>query len=375
MEHGQNAGPLARTPLFDRHRAAGGRIVPFAGYEMPVQYNGIIEEHTAVRTAAGLFDVSHMGEFEVKGANAAAFLDHITPTRISTLADMKAAYTGLLTERGTFVDDILVYRLAAEHFLVVVNASNTAKDWDWFVGRAKPFGVQLANRTDDYALLALQGPLSIGIVAGLAEGFDATAIKYYHLAHGKVAGRTVIAARTGYTGELGYELFCSPADAPALWDALLEKGRGAGVIPAGLGARDTLRLEAAMPLYGNDIDDTTTVLEAGLEWVVDWDKPQFVGRAALAAEKEQGSSRVRGGFEVKDKGIARHGNGVVIGGRAAGEVTSGTWSPTLGKAIGMAYFPANGAAVGTPFEVDVRGRRLPAEIVPLPFYKRPKKKA
>lgn len=364
-----------RTPLYGRHHALGAKIVPFAGFEMPLQYRGVIEEHRAVRTAAGVFDVSHMGEFDVRGPGAAAYLDRLTPTRISALPPGKAHYTGLLTPAGTFVDDILVYRRADEHFLVVVNAANLAKDWAWFEAEKPASGVVLRNASDETALLAVQGPKALDLVARLAEGFDPLAVKYYHLTDGIVAGRKVVAARTGYTGEVGFELFVDNGDAGPLWDALLESGAADGVLPAGLAARDTLRLEAAMPLYGNDIDDTTTVLEAGLEWVVDFTKDDFNGRAALLQQKERGVPRLRVGFELREKGIARHGNPVLLDGNAVGTVTSGTWAPFLERAIGMAYLPTERALPGTPLEIDVRGRRLPAEVVPLPFYKRPKKKA
>lgn len=371
MSQNDAAERLGRTPLFDRHVALGAKIVPFAGFEMPVQYSGVLDEHRAVRTAAGIFDVSHMGEFDIRGPDAARFLDALVPTRIASLPEGKAAYTGLLTERGTFVDDILVYRLAAEHFQVVVNASNIAKDWAHVVANRGSFDVALENVSDTTALVAIQGPRSLEIVAGLAAGFDARLVKYYNLARGTVAGRPVIAARTGYTGEVGYELFASNDDIGAIWDALV----AAGAVPAGLGARDTLRLEAAMPLYGNDIDDTTTVLEAGLDWIVDWAKDSFNGREALVTQRERGLSRVRAGFEVRGKGIARHGNVVVVDGVPVGEVCSGTWAPFLEKAIGMAYLPPSRSAAGTRFDIDVRGRTLPAEVVPLPFYKRPKRSA
>lgn len=371
----ESTGPLLRTPLFDCHQALGAKIVPFAGFEMPVQYRGLIEEHRAVRSAAGLFDVSHMGEFWIRGRDAGAFLDYLTPSSISALPDWKAQYTALTTPAGTFVDDVLAYRLGAEEFLLVVNASNLDKDWNWINSHKSGFTVELQNSSDSTALLAFQGPESIDLVARMAEGFDAKAIKYYNLTRGRVAGRPVIAARTGYTGELGWELFLAPQDAVHVWNAILDAGRELGVQPAGLGARDTLRLEAAMPLYGNDIDEAHTVLEAGLEWVIDWEKKSFIGRDALLAQKEKGLKRVRVGFELKDKGIARHGNPVLIGGEVAGEVTSGTFAPFLEKAIGMAYLPKPHDAVGTAFEVDVRGRRLPAEVVPLPFYKRPRRRA
>ncbi len=372
---GGHAAPPSRTPLFSRHQALGGKIVPFAGFEMPVQYTGVIEEHRAVRTAAGLFDVSHMGEFEIRGRDAAAFLDHITPSRISALDEMRAAYSGLMTPDGAFVDDILVYRLAADRFLMVVNAANTAKDWEWVVSSKGRYDVTLENQSAATALIACQGPLSLELVAGLAEGFEALGLKYYHATRGKVAGRPTLAARTGYTGEVGYELFLTPEDAGPVWDALMEAGARRGLRAAGLGARDTLRLEAAMPLYGNDIDETTSVLEAGLEWIIDWTKESFVGRAPLLVQKERGPARRRVGFELREKGIARHGAPILLGGASCGAVTSGTWSPTLEKAIGMAYLPSDRCATGTEFEIDVRGRRLPAVVVNLPFYRRPKRGA
>lgn len=375
MHDAGHVAPPSRTPLFTRHQALGGKLVPFAGFEMPVQYSGVIDEHRAVRTAAGLFDVSHMGEFEFRGRGAGDLLDYITPSRISALDIMRAAYSCLTTPEGGFVDDILVYRLAPERFLMVVNAANVAKDWAWVNASKGRFDVALEDQSSATALIACQGPLSLQIVAGLAEGFDALGLKYYHAAPGRIAGRPTLAARTGYTGEVGFELFLAPGDAGPVWDALLESGASRGLRPAGLGARDTLRLEAAMPLYGNDIDETTSVLEADLEWIVDWSKDSFVGRAPLAAQKERGLARRRVGFELKDKGIARHGAAVLLGGAPSGLVTSGTWSPTLEKAIGMTYLPTDRSAVGTEFEIDVRGRRLPATVVNLPFYRRPKRGA
>jgi aminomethyltransferase len=354
--------------------ALGAKIVPFAGFEMPVQYSGVIDEHRAVRTSAGLFDVSHMGEFEVRGRGAAAFLDSIVPTRVSALPAMKAAYTGLLTEQGTFVDDILAYHLGERHFMFVVNASNKEKDLAWLREHAGGFDVRVDDFSDETALIAVQGPLARGLVAPLAEGFDALAVPYYHLAEGKLAGRPARFSRTGYTGEQGFEIFLANADAPHAWDALLEAGSAQGVVPAGLGARDTLRLEAALPLYGNDIDDTITVLEAGLEFIVDWSKERFLGRDPLVAQKSTGPARRRVGFEVRGPGIARHGQSVLVDGRPAGFVASGSIAPALGKAIGMAYVPSAVAVPGREIEIDVRGRRVPAVLVEMPFYRRPKAK-
>ncbi|NJN64782.1 MAG: glycine cleavage system aminomethyltransferase GcvT [Acidobacteria bacterium] len=363
---------LAKTPLWERHQAAGARMVPFAGYSMPVQYEGLMDEHHAVRRAAGIFDVSHMAEVELRGPDAAALADHLTPSRLSTLEPGRVVYSCLTTERGTFVDDILAYRLEAERFLFVVNATNRAKDVAWIEDHATRFNATVEDVSDRTALIAFQGPLARGIVASLASGFDAKSVKYYHVAQGLVAGRRVLASRTGYTGEQGFEIFCEPEDAPHLWDALLDAGRADGVQPAGLGARDSLRLEAALPLYGNDIDDTTTVLEAALEFVIDWEKRGFIGREALDAQRARGPSRRRVGFEVVDRGIARHGHGVFVRDEHVGHVSSGTFSPTLEKAIGMAYVPASMAAAGTEFEIDVRGKRLRAITIPMPFYKRPK---
>jgi aminomethyltransferase len=368
-------GDLKRTPLHDQHRALGAKIVPFAGYEMPVQYEaGIIEEHRAVRRSVGLFDVSHMGEVHVLGAGAAGYLDAITPSRVSALDVGRVMYSALTTERGTFVDDVLTYRLAEDHFLVVVNAANHDKDVDWMQQRLGGHDARLDDRSEQTALIALQGPKARATFAKLAEGFDARGVKYYHLVEGRVAGKTVMASRTGYTGELGWEIFASAEDAPALWEALMDAGGEFEIAPAGLGARDTLRLEAALPLYGNDIDDTTTVLEAGLEFMIDWDKPDFLGLEALREQRERGLSRRRVGFELQGRGIARHGHPALSDGEAVGEVSSGAYAPWLEKAIGMAYLPVELAEPGTGFEIDVRGRRVPATVVPMPFYKRPKKK-
>jgi aminomethyltransferase len=357
---------LKRTPLYACHQEAGARLVEFAGWEMPVQYTGVIEEHRAVRTAAGLFDVSHMGEIRVKGEGAEAFLQRLTPNDVSKLAPGRAHYSGLLTERGTYVDDLLIYRLGADEFLVVVNASNADRDFDWISSRAGE-GVEVTNESDRYALLALQGPRAVEILEPLATP-GAAALRYYGFLQGRVTGAPALISRTGYTGEDGFELYLAPEDAPAVWRRLVD----AGAVPAGLGARDTLRLEAAMALYGHEIDETTTPFEAGLGWVVKLDKGDFLGRDALAAQRERGVGRKLVGFEVQGRGIARQGHGVVSDGGVVGAVTSGTWSPTLEKALGMAYVPRELAAAGTPLSLDVRGKPLPAVVVDLPFYRRAK---
>ncbi len=347
-------------------------MVSFAGWDMPVEYSGLSDEHMAVRTRAGLFDVTHMGQVELAGKDALAAVQRMTSNDASKLSLGQAQYSALTTPSGTFVDDLLVYRFAHDHFLYVINASNVDKDFAWITEQVKGFAdVSAVNTSSRYALLALQGPRARDVLQPLTD-VDLSTIKYYWFTHGEVAGVRVTISRTGYTGETGYELFTPPASAVKLWEAILRAGEGAGVIPAGLGARDTLRLEAAMRLYGNDIDDTTSVLEADLEWIVGWQKGEFNGRAALASQKTAGLSRRIVGFEMVDRAIARHGYDVLVDGKRVGTVTSGTQTPFLKKAIGMAYLPIDRTAVGTEFEVDVRGRRQRARVVPLPFYKRPK---
>ena len=361
---------VRRTPLYDAHQAAGGKLVEFAGWEMPVQYSGVLQEHRAVRTAAGLFDVSHMGEFRVAGDGAESFLQAVTPNDVAKLQPGRIHYSGLLTEQGTYVDDLLVYRLTEDEFLLVVNAANAAKDLEW-LQRHKGAGVTLEDVSSDYGLIALQGPRAEAILAGLTST-DLTAIRYYAFVQGEVNGRAAIISRTGYTGEDGFELYLAPEDAPAVWDRLLEVGGPEGLVPAGLGARDTLRMEAAMALYGHEIDDTITPLEAGLQWVVKLEAGDFIGRQALVAMKEEGLPRKLVGFNVEGRGIARQGHKVLVDGEEVGFVTSGTFSPTLEKALGMAYVPVSMATAGTPLSLNVRGKLIPAVVVDLPFYKRAK---
>jgi aminomethyltransferase len=356
--------------LHGTHKAHNARLVPFAGWEMPVEYSGIVEEHLAVRTRAGVFDVSHMGEIEVAGKDALAALQHVTCNDVAKLKLGQIQYSGLMTAEGTFVDDLLVYRFGDDHYLLVVNASNTEKDFAYIKQQIASFGDAVAiDSSARYALIAIQGPASRETLAGLT-GVDLSAIKYYWFTHGEVAGVRATISRTGYTGEDGFEVFVPPASADRVWRAILEAGAGAGVIPAGLGARDTLRLEAAMRLYGNDIDTTTTVLEADLGWIIGWNKAAHLGAEVLRRQREQGTARKLVGFEMVDRGIARHGYDVCIDGVKAGNVTSGTQTPFLKKAIGMAYVPTSEAEPGRTIEIDVRGRRLNAQIVPLPFYKR-----
>jgi aminomethyltransferase len=347
-------------------------MVPFVGWDMPVEYSGVTNEHLAVRTRAGLFDVSHMGQIEVAGTDALAAVQHISSNDASRLKIGQAHYSGLMTSRGTFVDDMLVYRFGNDHFLMVVNASNVDKDYAYIVEQIKGMDDASAiNSSSRYELIAVQGPAARQIVQKLTS-VDLGTIRYYWFAHGEVAGARAILSRTGYTGEDGYEIFVAPAQAVRVWEALLEAGRDVDLIPAGLGARDTLRLEAAMRLYGNDIDDTTTVLDADLEWIVGWNKAEFLGKDALAGQKASGLTRRLVGFEMVDRAIARHGHDVYDGDRRTGVVTSGTQTPFVKKAIGMAYVPAGKTEPGTELEIDIRGRRARARVVPLPFYKRPR---
>jgi glycine cleavage system T protein (aminomethyltransferase) len=363
-------GTLKKTPLNATHRSLGARMVEFGGWDMPVEYSGIVDEHMAVRTRAGLFDVSHMGQIEIAGRDALAAVQRITSNDASRLAHGQAQYSALTTAEGTFVDDVLAYRLADEHYMLVVNAGNIAKDFAWIAEHVKGVGDAVAvNTSARYALIALQGPAA-GDVLQTLTGVKLNEIKYYWFTTGEVAGVRGTISRTGYTGEDGFEVFVPPSGAERVWDAILQAGKSAGVVPAGLGARDTLRLEAAMRLHGNDIDETTTVLEADLGWIVGWKKDGFIGADVLRRQKQEGVQRKLVGFEVLDRAIARHGYEAYVDGEKAGVVTSGTQTPYLKKAIGMAYLPANRTAEGTPFEIDVRGRRARAVVVPMPFYKR-----
>jgi len=356
---------LKRTPLHDVHVALGAKMVPFGGYLMPVTYPaGIGAEHRAVREAVGIFDVSHMGEFEVTGPDRNAFVQKITCNDVGALKAGQAQYSALLTDQGTFVDDCLVYRFE-DKLMLVVNASNIEKDWDHVVAQKGGANVRLRNISDEVALLAVQGPKAEALVASLSP-VGVALIPYYHFADGKVAGVQCFISRTGYTGEDGFELYCRAGDAETLWHALAGPGRAE---PCGLGARDTLRLEAGLPLYGNDIDDTVTPLEAGLTFIVKLDKgAQFTGQAALKKQKLDGVKRRLVGFKVTEpKMVARHGYDVWLDGSRVDVVRSGTVTPTANCAIGTTYLPLAQAKPGTRIEVDIRGKRAPAEVVKLPF--------
>ncbi|HUG42230.1 MAG TPA: glycine cleavage system aminomethyltransferase GcvT [Longimicrobiales bacterium] len=360
---------LRKTPLQEEHLALAGRMVPFAGFTMPVQYpTGIVREHQAVRTAAGLFDVSHMGEFEVRGPQALDMVQHLLTNDASRLAVGQAQYTVLCQPDGTALDDCILYRFE-DHFMVVVNSGNLPKDLAWFRAAAEGFDVEFSDRSDEFGLLALQGPKAQEILARLTVA-DLDGIRFYHFATGRVADRDAIISRTGYTGEDGFELYVSARDAAHVWRALLEAGEPLGLIPAGLGARDSLRLEVGYILYGNDLDERRTPLEAGLGWVVKLDKGDFVGRASLARQKEQGLRERLAGFVMKERAFPRHGYGVRFHGEPAGEVTSGVLSPSTGQGVGMAYLPIEATRPGTAIEVVIRDRIVPAEVVKPPFYTR-----
>ena len=363
--------PLKKTSLYDCHVRAGARIVPFAGWEMPVQYAGVVPEHRAVRTAAGLFDVSHMGELEMRGQYAGQVVNYLITNDASKLEDGQALYTCACNEQGTILDDLIVYRCGVERYLIVCNASNVAKMSAVFQ-KAAEHHCDFEDRSERTALVALQGPKAFDVLA--LAGSDAAALrelKSFHFRDAVVANVTCTVARTGYTGEDGVEMFCATNDAPALWTQLMTLGGPLGLVPVGLGARDTLRLEARLSLYGNDIDDTTNPLEAGLGWVVKMDKGDFVGRAALEAVKAKGLPRKLVGFEMTGRGIARHGYPLQdLDGKVVGVCTSGSPGPTVEKNIGLGYVPAAMSAIGTPLKVDCRGKAIDAVVVKTPFYKR-----
>jgi aminomethyltransferase len=359
------------TPLADRHRALGARIVEFGGWLMPLQYAGILEEHRAVRSTAGLFDLSHMGELYVEGSEAAAALGYALTTEPAGLKVGRAHYSMICFPEGGVLDDLIVYRLGEERFMVVANASNASAVSDALAERFAGRRVVLDDRSLATALVAIQGPLAAAILAPLTDVALAD-LPYYGIAPGNVAGVPALVARTGYTGEDGFEVIGDVAAAGRMWDALLEAGMPMGAVPVGLGARDTLRLEAGMPLYGNELGPDTTPFEAGLGRVVKLAKDgDFVGRAALEKASAEGPRKLLVGLVVRGRGIARHGYDIFVGDRRIGVVTSGTQSPTLGQPIAMAYVKPSEAELGTIVDVSIRDQRVPAEVVPMPFYRRP----
>jgi aminomethyltransferase len=353
-----------RTPLYDEHVRLGAQMTNFGGWVMPLQYSSIREEHRAVREAVGLFDLSHMGELRVKDESLA---QRVVTRDLTRLKPGRIQYAMLCNEAGGIIDDVLAYAVADGGYLLVVNAGNQDADFDWIRGQSG--GDAVLNVGREWALIGVQGPRAVGLVQRLTTS-ELGGVKYYAFIEGKVANVPCLISRTGYTGEDGFELFCGPSDAAPLWRTLLDAGRSDGIRPAGLGARDTLRLEAGMRLHGNDIDAGTNPLEAGLDWTLSLDK-DFIGRDAILQAREQGLSRNLVGFKMLDRNIPRHGYAVVEHGRPVGTVTSGNVSFTLGYNIGMAYVPPALAELGTRIGVDVRGTAAPAEVVALPFYKRP----
>ena len=360
---------LRETSLTGEHRALGARLVPFAGWQMPIQYEGIKKEHEAVRTRAGLFDVSHMGEILLEGPNAVAAVDRLVSNDVSKLETGRALYTVCCNERGRILDDLIVYRLEDEKVLVVCNASNRDKIVGHFAKNLS-LGTPWNDVSDAWALLALQGPNAVAVMKDLGAAQDVLELPYFHVTRTNVAGVDLWAARTGYTGEDGFELFCSSEDAVTLWRALLDAGQSHGLQPVGLGARDTLRLEAKLMLYGNDITEDTHPLEAGLAWVVKLDAGDFIGRDALRTLKDAGLERKLVGFEMTGRGIARHGYPIVANGDPVGEVTSGSPGPTVGRNIGLGYVPLALGKPGTTLGIEIRGKVVDAVVVTTPFYKR-----
>ncbi len=366
---------LLRTPLCDWHAAHGGRMVPFGGWTMPVQYSSVVDEHTATRSAAGLFDISHMGRIFFRGPHAGRFLDELVTAEVATLETGRVRYALVTNESGGVLDDVLVYRLSPEdeaEYLVVVNAANRTKILNWVAARlAGSDAVAFEDRTEALGMIALQGPRSLALLQPLAA-IALDTIPYYHAARATLAGTRALVSRTGYTGEDGVELIVPTGETRRVWEAVVAAGQSAGLKPCGLGARDTLRLEAGMPLYGHELDEQTNPLEAGLGFAVELGKPIFVGQPAIARAKQEGLRKRRVGLELEGKRIAREGYAVLHGGRNVGRVTSGTFGPTVGKCIAMAYVPPELARLDTRLAVDIRGQAAAARVVRLPFYKRPR---
>ena len=363
----QRPPTIKRTPFNDFHRALGGKMVEFAGFDMPVRYTGDVREHLAVRKAAGLFDISHMGEFFVTGAGAGDYLNRAVTNDVAGLEVGQALYSPLCRPDGGIVDDLLVYR-AANHYMVVVNASNIEKDFAW-LDASRPAGVTLEDRSDRTALLAVQGPRAAEVLRGHVPD-AALELGYYRFLEGEMFGVPGVISRTGYTGEDGFELYFDAGPGAKVWEGLMEAGQPAGLEPVGLGARDTLRLEMGYMLYGNDIDDTTNPLEAGLGWTVKLAKSDFAGKSALVAQKEKGLARTLVGLALDGRRVPRHGMAIESQGRVIGTVTSGTFSPSLEQPIGMGYVEFVSRAPGTMVDVVAGGTRLPAKIVKRPFYTR-----
>jgi aminomethyltransferase len=360
---------MKQTRLNSCHKKHGGRMIEFFGWQMPVEYSGVIDEHMAVRQKAGLFDVSHMGEIIISGNQALDFVQLLTPNNAARLTPGKAQYSALTTPEGTFVDDLLVYCLSLSEFLLVVNAANTDKDHEWILSHKEGFDVHVENKSDDYTQIALQGPRALEILQPMVR-LNLEEMNSFGFDLAKIEGEKALVSRTGYTGEDGVEIYTLSTRPEKIWDALVERGESFGLLPVGLGARDTLRLEAKLMLYGNDIDETTTVLEAGLGWLVKFKKGEFLGRKVLLKQKEEGIKRKVVGFMLEERGIARPHYPVFLKGEKVSEVTSGSFSPFLKKAIGLTYLPIDFTEEGTEFEIGIRDHKVRARVVPTPFYKR-----
>jgi aminomethyltransferase len=359
---------MKRTPLYQTHISAGAKLVDFAGWEMPIQYSGVVDEYQTVRTAAGLFDVSHMGRLTVEGRDAVSFLQHVTTNNVEPLAPGAAQYSMVCNPGGGVKDDIFVYRLGETRFLVCVNASNREKIFSWFCAQAPQGDVRLEDESGHLAQIALQGPQAPRILQTVCAA--AERLKPRQCLDTAVLGAQSVVSRTGYTGEIGYELYVPSSSAVMVWDSLMKAGEKAGIKPCGLGARDLLRLEVGYLLYGNDMDEQTTPLEAGAAYAVDFTKGDFIGRPVLLEQKEKGPAKRLVGFELIEKGVPRHGMKVLAGGKEIGVVTSGNLSPRLQKGIGLASVPPSFAEPDARFEIDIRGRLQDAVCVKLPFYKR-----
>jgi glycine cleavage system T protein (aminomethyltransferase) len=361
---------MKRTPLYEIHKKLGAKMVEFGGWEMPVSYTGILKEHQAVRQKAGLFDVSHMGEIRVDGPGALPFLQWVGCNDLSFVQDGQCQYNLLMNPSGGVVDDVIVHRLGAQSYFICVNASNTDKDHQWLLENRKKFDVKIENRSADFSQLAVQGPIAVSLVKKIFSPLPVSNLKSFHFLEGTHEGADVLLARTGYTGEDGFEIYCENKDAVSLWSKLLEEGSGAGLLPCGLGCRDTLRLEMAYPLYGHELRDDIGPLEAGLSWVVKLSKGDFIGREVLVRQKEEGLRRKRVGFVMTDEGIARADYPIFFKGEKVGWVSSGTYSPSLDKSIGCGYVPVSLSEIGTTFEIEIRGKKKAAAVVATPFYKR-----
>lgn len=357
-----------KTALYEVHRNLGAKMVEFAGYLMPVQYKGVIEEHKRVRSTVGIFDVSHMGEFFIKGDRAEEYLQKMTLNDVSKLVEHRAQYTGMCYENGGMVDDLIVYRFS-EHYMMIVNAANREKDFNWLREHVTS-GVELTDNSDDISLFAVQGRNAEATLQKLTD-INLSEIKFYWFREGQFAGVDAFVARTGYTGEDGFEVGVKMQHSVEVWNAILEAGKEFDIEPIGLAARDTLRLEMKYCLYGNDIDETTNPIEAGLGWITKVDKGEFIGRDAILRVKEQGPSRKLVGFELQQRAVPRHGYKILKDGEEVGEVTSGTFSPSLEKGIGLGYIKVPFNEIGTPISISIRGKEVDAQVVKTPFYERP----